>query len=462
MTQNDQPRAADAPPAPQTATPPPAAAQPAPAAAPPPPAPPAQNTQPAVPSVQFKDVAGRTDASLPAIIGNKETLRGIDATYNLISGWTFQGGGGWFQLPSESTTERTGGLLDITKTWNGGNESFRVAYSDNQDNVNKFVPTGSAGPLSVSAGVFELTKELMPHIKALLTGGMSSTRQMNASGPNLNDSVGKEDVNYSLGSTTIDLEYHNAGPQFGTLSGATALTDRAGGAAAVSLAPSSDSAFQFNYGREYTRSLASATSTAVANFNITPPKWPGIALTLERDTAQAPGTSTTTKTANLGLTKSGISSISITGTVAAVSDALAPENYSVSRTGVFQYQYANGPHNFGAGLNATNTTSVNPTSSFTESLNYGFTFGGKTPPNTTGVPMSAATRNFELKLVLTNVNARAVTADSHTDTLTGLLSWHLTPQLAPGIEGNYVRIFANDPAMDSHTSFLRVRLDVNI
>jgi len=407
-------------------------------------------------------VVGRTDASLPAVIGSKETLRGLDATYSLLSGWAFQGGAGYFQLPSQSTTERTGGLVDVTRSWGGGNGAFRVAYTNDQDNVNKFVQTGDTGPLAVSAGVLEFSDIIAPHIKAGLTGGGSVTRQENASGPNLHDAVDRADVTYNLGSTNLDLEYHNAGPAFGTLSGASALTDRAGGAAALGLGLSPIATLQLNYGHDYVRSVVSSTSTAVAAFNITPRRWPGFALTAERDDALAPGSDTTTKTFNLGVTKSGVSSISVTGTVAGVNDILAPENYSTTRTGVFNYQYANGPHNFGAGLNASDTTSASPTSTVTESLNYGFTFGGRTPPNTTGVPMSAATRNFEMKLVLTNVNARGLTTGAYTDTLTSLLSWHLTPQLAPGVEGNYVRVFNIVPSLDTHTSFLRFRLDVNM
>jgi len=436
---------------------------PAPAPAPAPqPAPQPAPTPAPTPNLQFKNVAGRTDASLPAVIGSKETLRGFDGTYALMSGWQFQGGAGWFQLPSQTTTERTGGLVDVTRSWSGGNGSFRVAYSNNQDNVNKFVQTGNTGPLAVSAGVAEFTDVIAPHIRALLTGGGSVTRQEDASGPNLHDGVDKFDVTYGLGSTNLDLEYHNAGPAFGTLSGASALTDRAGGAAALGLGLSPISTLQLNYGHEFVRSVVSSTSIGVVAFNLTPPRWPGFALTAERDDALAPGSDTTTKTFNLGITKSGISSISVTGTVAGVNDKLAPENYSTTRTGVFNYQYANGPHNFGAGFNASDTTSVSPTSTVTESLNYGFTFGGRTPPNTTGVPMSTATRNFEMKLVLTNVNARGTTSGAYTDTLTGLLSWHLTPQFAPGVEGNYVRVFNIVPSLDTHTSFLRFRLDVNM
>ena len=456
--------AADASPPPQ-ATPAPSApqSQPAPAAAPPPqaPPPPPPPTPPPAPSLQFKDVVGRTDASLPAVIGSKETIRGLDATYSLLSGWTFQGGAGYFQLPSQSTTERTGGLLDVTRTWKGGNEALRVAYSNNEDNINKFVQTGTSGPLAVSAEVFEYTDAITPHLRVLLTGGASTTRQEDASGPNQLDTVDRADLNYNVGSTTLDVEYHNAGPAFGTLSGASALSDRAGGTAGLALSLSPISTFQFNYGHDYLRSVQSATSTAVAAFNITPPRWPGVALTLERDGALAPGSDTTTKTVNLGITKSGISSISFTGTLAALSDALAPENYSTTRTGTINYQYANGPHNFGLGFNATDATSVSSTSTVTESINYGFTFGGRTPPNATGVPMSAATRNFEFKAALSNANSRALNSGAYTATLVGLLSWHITPQLAPGIEGNYVRVYNIVPALDSHTSFLRFRLDVN-
>jgi hypothetical protein len=450
-----------------TATPqaaPPSAATPA-AQPPPPPVPqPAPAPQSPTPApLQFKNVVGRTDASLPAVIGSKETLRGLDLSYVLASGWTFQAGGGYFQLPSNDTTERSGGLLDITKAWMNGADSFRVALSDNSDNVNKFVQTGTTGPLRVGAGVFEFTDMLTPHLRWLLSGGQSDTYQLTGGLPTLYDTVAQTDLNYNVGSTTFDVEYHNAGPQFGTLSGASALSDRAGGAANVSFTTSPISQLQLGYGHDAVRSVFADSTRTNAVFNIAPPHLPGMALTLERDTTDAPGSQATTNTLNLGLNKSGISSFTVTGMLAAVKDALNPEAYSTQRTGVVTYQFANGPHTLGFGINATNTTSVSPTATVSESINYGFTFGGHLPPNATGQPFTLGTRYFETKLALTNVNAQAFTAGSHTATFTGLVSWHVTPQLAPGIEANYQKQYMAFPVLGTtQTSFLRFRLDVNM
>ncbi|HEV2908986.1 MAG TPA: hypothetical protein VGX02_06895, partial [Candidatus Eremiobacteraceae bacterium] len=227
------------------------AAEQAPPAVTPPPTPaPAPAPAPATPSLTFKDVVGRTDAAMPSVIGSKETIRGVDATYALMSGWTFHGGGGYFQLPSQDTTERTGELLDVIKAWEAGADSFRVAFSRNQDNVNKFVQTGTMGPLDVSAGVFEWTEQLTPHLRALLTGGRSNAQPETGSMPAFNDSVDQTDLTYTLGATSLDVQYHNAGPQFGTLSGASALSDRAGGAAALNLQTSPISTLAVTYGHD--------------------------------------------------------------------------------------------------------------------------------------------------------------------------------------------------------------------
>ncbi len=436
------------------------AVTPAPAPAPAPASAPGAPT-PASPGLSFKDVIGRTDAAMPSVIGSKETLRGIDATYALQSGWTLHGGGGYLQLPSNSTTERTGELLDVIRAWDAGADSFRLAFSRNQDDTNKFVQTGTTGPLDVTAGVFEFTDQLTPHIKALLTGGRSDTQPETDGLPAYDDSVDQADVVYNVGSTTFDMQYHNAGPQFGTLSGASALSDRAGGGATLNLTTSPISTLALVYGNDLVRSVFSRTTNSNATFNIVPPKWPGITVGLERDTALAPGSDSLTKTANFGISKTGISSITISGVIAAVSDALMPQAYSTTRTGVFTYQYANGGHTFGAGVNATNTTSAASTGTVTESLNYGFTFGGHAPPNPGGLPLPPS-RNFETKFVLSNVNMRALTSGGHTATLTGLLSWHVTPQLAPGVEFNYQRHYDDEPTLDTETSFARFRLDVNI
>jgi hypothetical protein len=424
------------------------------------PAPAPNAGQPAPPPLNFKNVVGKTDASMPAVIGSKETLRGVDATYALQSGWTFHGGGGWLQLPSNTTTEETGELLDVSKGWDAGADALRFAYSRNQDNVNKFVQTGTAGPLDVTAGVGEFTEQITPHLKGLLTGGYSNSQPETGGAKALVDSVNQADLAYNVGTLTADVNYHNAGPQFGTLSGASALTDRAGGGASLNFAPSSISTLALTYGHDVLRSVYTGTTNTNLTYNVTPPKWPGITFSLERDTSLAPGSDATTKTVNLGLSKTGISSVTLTGTIAAVSDALAPESYSTTRTGVFTYQYANGAHTFGGGLNATDTTSAATTATVTESLNYGFTFGGRTPPNPGGTPMMPV-RDFEMKFALTNVNTRALLTGGYTPTATGLLSWHITPQLAPGIEFNYQRHYDDNPAMNTETSFARFRLDVN-
>ncbi|HME81150.1 MAG TPA: hypothetical protein VKF82_03625 [Candidatus Eremiobacteraceae bacterium] len=416
---------------------------------------------PASPTLTYKDVVGRTDAAMPAVIGSKETLRGIDASYALQSGWTFHGGGGYFQLPSNTTTERTGELLDVIRAWDSGADSFRVAFSRNQDDVNKFVQTGTTGPLDVTAGVFEYAQQLTPHIRALLTGGRSNTQPETDGMPAYDDTVDQADVVYNVGATTFDMQYHNAGPQFGTLSGASALSDRAGGGATLNLTTSPISTLALVYNNDLVRSVFSRTTNTNATFNIVPPKWPGVTVGLERDTALAPGSDALTKTLNFGISKTGVSSVTISGILAAVSDSLAPEAYSTTRTGVVTYQYANGAHTFGAGLNATDTTSAASTGTVTESLNYGFSFGGHAPPNPNGLPLPPS-RSFETKFVLSNVNLRALTSGGHTATLTGLLSWHVTPQLAPGVEFNYQRHYDNDPILDSETSFARFRLDVNI
>ncbi|MBV8172508.1 MAG: hypothetical protein JO219_11320 [Candidatus Eremiobacteraeota bacterium] len=424
------------------------------------PAPAPEQGQTPAPSLNFKDVVGRTDAAMPAVIGSKETVRGLDATYALSDGWTLHGGAGYLQLATNATTERTGELLDIIKAWDAGADAFRLAVSRNEDDVNKFVQTGPTGPLDVSAGVFEFTNQLTPHLKAFITGGGSNSIPETGPMPSFGGSVNQEELAYNVGATTVDVQYHNAAAQFGTLSGASALSDRAGGAATVNLAPSPISSLVLSYTNDSLHSIFTRTTASNATFNIAPPKWPGITVGLERDTALAPGSDALTKTFNIGVSKSGISSLTVNGTIAAVSDSLAPEAYSTTRTGVVTYQYANGAHTFGGGLNATNTTSTAASATVTESVNYGFTFGGHAPPNPQGLP-ATPTRNFETKLTLTNVNTRALLTGGHTATATGLLSWHVTGQLAPGIEFNYQRHYDNVPSLDTETSFARFRLDVN-
>lgn len=438
------PAASAAPAASETSTPTPA---PQPAAAPPP-----------APTLQYKDVLGRTDVDLPALIGGKETLRGLDATYVKTSGWTFHGGAGYAQLASQATTERTGQLFDIAKKWGlNSADAFRVAFTRSEDNVNKFVPTSGLNPLDVRAGVFEFTDALTPHLTATLTGGKSSSRDETGATTSLSDASDKALLAYAVGSLTANYEYHNGGPAFGAGNGASAQFDRAGSTASLALPTSMISNVTLLWGRDDQRSVLNHTSTGSVVFSMTPANAPTLNLTLERDRAVAAGIDNTTRIAHIVLARSGMTAdYQLTSAV----NGANPDQNSVTRNASLLYALTSGAHVIGLGLVGTQTVSSTSSATFNENASYSFTFGGHPAP--LGQSTGGVARNFQVQMSATNMNLRGAASEGHTLNLTGLLTWHLTPQFAPGLEVVSQRHYDNDPVLNTQSSSLRLRLDVTI
>ncbi len=428
------------------ATPEPATPAPQPAATPP------------APSLQYKDVLGRTDADLPSLVGGKQTWRGFDATYVEPNGWTLHGGAGYLQLASQDTTERSGELFDVAKHWGADSyDAFRLAFTRNEDNVNKFVPTSGLNPLDVSAGVFDFAYRLTPHLTTDLSAGKSSARDITGMTPSLGDASDTAQLGYTVGSVNAALEYHNGGPAFGTGSGASARTDDAGSSAILQLPTSAISTLALNWGRDDHRSAFNHTSTGGLLFNLTPSNAPTLSLQLGRDRATAPGTDTTTRSGHITLTRSGITADYL---VSASANVLAPDQNSVTHTGNLTYALTAGTHVIGLGLTGTQTVSSGSSATFTETANYGFTFGGRPAPlgQSGGV-----TRNFEFRLGATNINTQAGSGgEGHTLTLSGLLTWHVTPQFGPGLDFSSVHHIDVGGGTSTQTSALRLRMDVQI
>src|ERR1700674_5284142 len=342
------------------------------------PAPQPAATPPPLPSLQFKDVLGRTDVDLPALIGGKETLRGLDATYVKTSGWTFHGGAGYAQLASQATTERTGQLFDIAKKWGPNSaDAFRVAYTRSQDNVNKFVPTSGLNPLDVRAGVFEVTDALTPHLTATLTGGKSSTRDELGATPSLSDASDKALLAYAVGSLTANYEYHNGGPAFGAGNGASAQFDRAGSTASVALPTSMISNVTLLWGRDDQRSVLNHTSTGSVVFSMTPANAPTLNLALERDRAVAAGIDNTTRIWHIVLVRFGITAHDqLTSAV----NGTNPDQNSLTRNASLLYALTSGAHVIGLGLVGTQTVTSTSSATLNENASYSFTFGGRPAP----------------------------------------------------------------------------------
>jgi hypothetical protein len=422
------------------------------------PAPQPAATPPPAPTLQYKDVLGRTDVDLPALIGGKETLRGLDATYVKTSGWTFHGGAGYAQLASQTTTERTGQLFDIAKKWGlNSADAFRVAFTRSQDNVNKFVPTSGLNPLDVRAGVFEFTDALTPHLTATLTGGKSSSRDETGATPSLSDASDKALLAYAVGSLIANYEYHNGGPAFGAGNGASAQFDRAGSTASLALPTSMISNVTLLWGRDDQRSVLNHTSTGSVAFGMTPANAPTLNLTLERDRAVAAGIDNTTRIAHIVLVRSGITAdYQLTSAV----NGANPDQNSVTRNASLLYALTSGAHVIGLGLVGTQTVSSTSSATFNENASYSFTFGGHPAP--LGQSMGGVARNFQVQMSATNMNMRGPASEGHTLNLTGLLTWHVTPQFAPGLEVVSQRHYDNDPALNTQSSSMRLRLDVTI
>jgi hypothetical protein len=172
----------------------------------------------------------------------------------------------------------------------------------------------------------------------------------------------------------------------------------------------------------------------------------------------------TTRNYNLTLGKTGtVSAFTFNGTLATVSDSLAPGSDGVTRTGALQYSVTHGSSTIALGVNATGNQVGSPSASVAESAVISFPLALGRPAG--GPPLGAtafsASRGFEVQLTGSNTNQTGLLSTTRDAILGALLSYHLGPHLTLGLHALTDRhTDVTVPANTGTANTLRVRMDV--
>jgi hypothetical protein len=375
---------------------------------------------------QYVDTLGRTTAALPNLLGGGDTIRGLDLTYKYDDGWTYQGAAGYTQLGSPTTSLRTGDALDVMRSWGtSDSDSLRLTYFAQADDVAKFVPNGSAGPMSANATVMEFTDQVARDLTAVISGGASSSHLETGAGTTSSDAADKAGLQYTLGSVNVAANYHNYGADFAVGGGPGAVSDTAGSDATASANVSPISTVSLAWLVDSKRSAFSRHSDETGAFSMQPPNGFGLVLTATHDRMLVAGSALTADTLAYGISRSWMdgASLALNGTASRSIDALHADSSSIVQTNNLTYALQKGSHMFGAGLssnvvlgNAQNTTE-------TGNVNYGFGFGGASGP----------TPAYEMQLSAMGGDTTGFRSVGRISMYTAILSRHLSSHVALGL-----------------------------
>ena len=416
--------------------------------------------------LKFADIVGRAQAALPQFLGGGETLHGIDATYNYTD-FIYHAAYGFTQLPTATTGERRGGLIDVTRAFSAA-DTLRFSLTENRDDPASFISTGGSTPLEGRTGYLEWDNAFSAHFKGIFSAGRSWTQDL-VNGNNLTDAAEKIDLLYSLGADNYELEYHNAGPLFATGGGLGAQADHVGGALNIGLGLSPISQLGLSFKREEQRSIFARDGSFAGTWTLAPPTGAGLTLTLSKDRQLTVDSDSNTDGITWALQRAYQSaSWNVSGAISTLRDVLQPNADATTRTAAAAYQFRLGPQTLGFGAAGSEVSGSTPSAMFNETLNYGFSFGGAAP--SLGAQAAAGgsrpgvngTRRFELTTQFSNTVTKLPASGGRDVVWNALLSYHVSPQLAPGITFASLRHLDSDPKLNTQQSAVRFRIDLNI
>jgi len=416
--------------------------------------------------LKFSDVVGRAQSALPQFLGGGETLHGIDATYDYTN-FIYHAAYGFTQLATATTGERRGGLIDLTRAFSSS-DTLRFSLTDNRDDPASFIATGLSTPLDGRTGYLEWSDAFSAHLKGVFSAGRSSTQDL-VTGNGLNDAADKVDLLYSLGADNYEFEYHNAGAVFATGGGLGAQADRVGGSLNLGFGLSPISQLGLLFKRDDQRSIFARDASFVGTWTVAPPSGASLTMTLSKDRQLTVNSDSNTDGVTWALQRAyPTANWNVSGAISTLRDALQSNSDSTTRTAAAAYQFRFGPHTLGFGAAGSDVSSGTPTTMFNESVNYGFSFGGVAPSlgnqaaGGGSQPGTAGTRRFELTSQFSNTVTRQPASGGRDVIWNALLSYHVSPQLAPGITFASLRHVDDNPALDTQQSAFRLRLDLNI
>lgn len=408
----------------------------------------------------------RLKTQLPAFLGGDNTIRGGDVTYD-FGQYSLHGGAGYTQLFTSTTSEKQGSFAEFKRPWNDG-RSLRMSIFRNHDNPHKYVDGSSLlGPQDGNAEVLEYVRPLGRTVTLSGAGGFSSARSLaqtkagETAPPNISDAADRFGLHYGLGQVSLDADYHNFGNYFSTGGGLNAVADSVGGSAVLNLALSPATTLSLVHVLEQRRSAFAKNVKTSGTFAFGFPTGGALSFALERDRSLADGQDATTNQGTLNLNRSfRFGNLVFNTVVTALRDALTSSSDSVSRTGTMQLDFGKGAGRLALGINGSLISGGASSANVGQSLTYGVSFGRMLPGS--GGAQASGLRRWDTRLSVTHAASHTPTTGGADLNLVGLLSYHIIPQAALGLEGDSGSHKDIAPGGNSKRSSLRLRLDLQI
>jgi len=400
----------------------------------------------------FKDTLGRSSATLPALLGDGTTLRGLDASRS-VGPWVLHGAYGYAQLSTPSIPAERAGIIDVGRTLGAG--TIRAALYQRDDDV----PTGYVvtpnvpGPLRATVAELDFKHPVVRNVTFAASAANSDATSL-VQPLNVTDAAARAELAYVSGTTNARLEYHNAGDGFATGAGPGATSDRAGWLSSLGFALNPKATLTLAAEREQTRSAGARQTNATATLELAPTERTHVTLGLRRDTQASATARTSTDQLNAALaTTLWGGQLSVNGSLAGLDDALTPANGAATRTGTVQFTRQSNAHTLGVGFSGTAVTGTAANAQAGESLTFGFPVGGR-------VVDGALMHGFELQFALTNMTASSAAAVTADQALSTIVSYHVTKHIAVGVRGEVHHHNGPVTAPLAARSALRLRLDI--
>jgi len=404
------------------------------------------------PVASFKDTLGLSSATLPALLGDGTTLRGLDATRS-VGPWVLHGGYGYAQLATPGLPAERAGIIDVGRTLGAGN--IRAALYQREDDIPSgyIVTPNVPGPLRALVAELDLKQPVVRNVTFTASAANSNAESL-VQPLNVTDGAARAELAYALGATNARLEYHNAGDGFATGAGPGATSDRAGWVSSLGFALNPKATVTLGAEDEQTRSVASRQSNATATLDLAPTEKTHVTIGLRRDTQASSTAQVTADQLNAAFATAFLGGqLSVNGSLVGLSDAVTPTNAASTRTGTVQFTRQSNAHTLAVGFSGTAVTGAGANALAGESLTFGFPVGGR-------VVDGALLHGFELQFALTNMTASSAAAVTADQALSSIISYHLTKYLAVGVRGEVHH--HNGPVITplGAASALRLRLDL--
>jgi hypothetical protein len=371
--------------------------------------------------------AGRTQSSLPQILGGGDQIRGIDAVAQ-DGILTFHSGYGYTQLPGQGVPEEYASAFDAGAALP---DSGLVRLTD----FNSGGPAGNTRALAL-----QYTQQPVKDLTVLATGAITPS-----------DSADQFQLTYASAGTNASVLYDDAGPDMTVGGGPGALSDRASFAAQWQSQLSRVVGLSAGWNSNESRSEFSRSTDGFATLTINSPALPTFTLTLRRDDQAAIGMASTDDQVNFGITKSVQSwNASFNGSLSGLR-AILGSTSGTTRTGSVQLMHQMGPSSLSAGVNATAVSGATGSSQVGETVEYGFPF--------LCVPSRCL---LQMQVEGDDSNTRAFNSGGVDRTASAILSYHVASFASLGLRAEIRRHDDVHAALSGTASAVRLRLDLDL